>query len=70
MLVLFETALGYALFKVTDEKKLCSVEDIYKIFESPEKAQKLYILYNIALNSMHLKNLRKPMMLWNQLASF
>jgi nucleolar protein 58 len=41
MLILFETSAGYALFKITDEKKLKSVEDISAIFESPEKAQKM-----------------------------
>jgi nucleolar protein 58 len=41
MLVLFETAAGYAIFKITDEKKLKSAEDIAGLFQSPEKAQKL-----------------------------
>ncbi|TFK22201.1 nucleolar protein NOP58 [Coprinopsis marcescibilis] len=40
MLVLYETALGYCLFKVSNEAKLES-EDLYKEFESPEKASKL-----------------------------
>ncbi|TFK85893.1 Nop-domain-containing protein, partial [Polyporus arcularius HHB13444] len=40
MLVLYETALGFCLFKLTDEGKLES-ENVYKDFESPEKASKL-----------------------------
>ncbi|KAJ7067902.1 Nop domain-containing protein [Mycena amicta] len=40
MLVLYETALGYALFKVGDAAKLES-GDLWKEFESPEKATKL-----------------------------
>ncbi|TDH66638.1 uncharacterized protein CCR75_006092 [Bremia lactucae] len=38
MLVLFETAAGHALFKVQDEAKLSSAEDVYKHFATPEKA--------------------------------
>ncbi len=40
MLVLYETALGYCLFKVTDSAKLENA-DLWKEFESPEKAHKL-----------------------------
>ena len=40
MLVLYETALGYCLFKVTDEGRL-EQDDIWKDFETPEKANKL-----------------------------
>jgi nucleolar protein 58 len=40
MLVLFETPAGYALFKVLDEGKLTEVDDIFKQFESPDKASK------------------------------
>ena len=40
MLVLYETALGYCLFKLTDSAKLQS-DDLYKEFESPEKASGL-----------------------------
>jgi nucleolar protein 58 len=43
MLVLYETALGYCLFKVTDSAKIESA-DLWKEFESPEKANKLYII--------------------------
>jgi nucleolar protein 58 len=38
MLVLFETPGGYALFKVLNEGKLKDVENIWKEFETPEKA--------------------------------
>ncbi|XP_043931033.1 nucleolar protein 58 [Protopterus annectens] len=41
MLVLFETAAGYAVFKVLDERKLHEVENIWKEFETPEKANKV-----------------------------
>ncbi|KIL67377.1 hypothetical protein M378DRAFT_185740 [Amanita muscaria Koide BX008] len=40
MLVLYETAMGYCLFKVTDSAKLESA-DLWKEFESPERANKL-----------------------------
>jgi nucleolar protein 58 len=40
MLVLYETALGYCLFKVSNEAKLESA-DLHKEFETPEKASKL-----------------------------
>ncbi|XP_041834414.1 nucleolar protein 58 isoform X1 [Melanotaenia boesemani] len=41
MLVLFETAAGYAIFKVLDESKLQRVDSLYKEFETPEKANKI-----------------------------
>lgn len=41
MLVLFETAAGYAIFKVPESNKIGSVEDVAAIFQSPEKASKL-----------------------------
>ncbi|KAF8628519.1 hypothetical protein AX15_003848 [Amanita polypyramis BW_CC] len=40
MLVLYETAMGYCLFKVTDAAKIESA-DLWKEFESPERANKL-----------------------------
>ncbi|EKM82110.1 hypothetical protein AGABI1DRAFT_112235 [Agaricus bisporus var. burnettii JB137-S8] len=40
MLVLYETALGYCLFKVTDSAKL-EKADLWKEFESPEQTNKL-----------------------------
>jgi len=42
MLVLYETAMGYCLFKLSDSAKLESA-DLYKSFETPEKATKLYV---------------------------
>ena len=44
MLVLYETALGYCLFKVSDAAKLESV-DLWQEFRSPEKANKLCVRY-------------------------
>ncbi|CAI5740720.1 unnamed protein product [Peronospora destructor] len=41
MLVLFETAAGHALFKVQDEAKVASADDVYKHFSTPEKAAKV-----------------------------
>lgn len=38
MLVLFETPAGYALFAVSDEKKLKKVDDINEAFSTPAKA--------------------------------
>ncbi|KAJ7725079.1 Nop domain-containing protein [Mycena metata] len=46
MLVLYETAMGYCLFKVGDTAKLES-DDLWKEFESPEKASKLLKLKGI-----------------------
>lgn len=43
MLVLYETALGYCLFKLTDSAKLKS-DNLWEEFESPEKASGLYVL--------------------------
>lgn len=40
MLVLYETSLGYCLFKVTDSKKAES-QDVWEEFETPERANKL-----------------------------
>ncbi|KAG1753169.1 hypothetical protein EDB19DRAFT_1667732 [Suillus lakei] len=40
MLVLYETAMGYCLFKLSDSAKLESA-DLYKSFETPEQATKL-----------------------------
>lgn len=41
MLVLFETAAGYAIFKVLDEKKIQEADNIWKNFETAEKANKI-----------------------------
>lgn len=40
-MVLFETAAGYAIFKVLDESKLQQVDSLFKEFETPEKANKV-----------------------------
>lgn len=40
MLVLYETALGFCLFKLTDDAKLDS-KDVWEDFQTPEKANKL-----------------------------
>ncbi|ETW84525.1 hypothetical protein HETIRDRAFT_416211 [Heterobasidion irregulare TC 32-1] len=47
MLVLYETALGFCLFKLTDAAKITS-PDLYREFETPEKANKL-----LKLKSLH-----------------
>ncbi|RCN35053.1 NOP5NT domain protein [Ancylostoma caninum] len=39
MLVLFETAAGYAMFKLQNEKKLKNVDNIFDEFSTAEKAQ-------------------------------
>jgi nucleolar protein 58 len=41
MLVLFETSAGYAIFRISDEKKLQNAEDVAAIFQNQEKSQKL-----------------------------
>jgi nucleolar protein 58 len=41
MLVLFETAAGYAVFKLLNEKKLQETENLYLDFQTPEKASKM-----------------------------
>ena len=43
MLVLFETPAGYALFKVQDEAKLKSVEDIQACFADEKSAAKMCV---------------------------
>jgi len=44
MLLLFETAAGFALFKVLDEDKISKVDSLTKAFETPEKANKIVSL--------------------------
>ncbi|CAL1702094.1 unnamed protein product [Somion occarium] len=46
MLVLYETSLGYCLFKIADSAKAES-EDVWEDFETPEKANKLLKLKSI-----------------------
>lgn len=51
MLVLYETSLGYCLFKLTDSAKLKST-DLWEEFQSAEKANSLCVLdftYTISL---------------------
>lgn len=43
MLVLYETSMGYCLFKLSDAAKL-EHADLYKEFDTPERANKLYVL--------------------------
>jgi nucleolar protein 58 len=40
MLVLYETSLGFCLFKLTDSAKLTS-PDLWEEFQTPERANKL-----------------------------
>lgn len=40
MLVLYETAAGFALFKLVDDGKLKKPESLYQDFETPEQANK------------------------------
>ena len=41
VLVLYETAAGFALFKVKDEGKMANVEDLCKEFDTPDSARKM-----------------------------
>lgn len=41
MFVLYETPAGYAIFKVLDESKVSQVENLYREFETPEKANQI-----------------------------
>jgi len=41
MLVLFETPAGYAVFKLLNEKKLAEVDNLYKDFETGDKASQI-----------------------------
>jgi len=50
MLVLFETPAGFSLFKVLDDNKLKSADDIWKEFQTPESAKKAYVSITIAIN--------------------
>lgn len=48
MLVLFETAAGYALFKMLDEKKLQEADNLYLDFQTPQKASNVVKLKQFA----------------------
>lgn len=41
MLILFESAVGYAVFKLKDDKKLEKVDKLHALFEDPASANKL-----------------------------
>ena len=41
MFVLFETPAGYAIFKLLNEKKLQSIDNLFQEFESADKASQL-----------------------------
>ena len=41
MLVLFETPAGYALFKVKKDDKVADIDNLYKEFETADKANKM-----------------------------
>lgn len=43
MLVLYETSMGYCLFKLSDAARL-EHADLYEEFETPERANKLCVL--------------------------
>lgn len=47
MLVLFETAAGYALFEVLKEGKLREPDELWKDFETPEAAKKTYVFFKV-----------------------
>lgn len=47
MLVLFETAAGYALFEVLKEGKLKEPDELWKEFETPEAAKKTYVFFKV-----------------------
>ena len=50
MLVLYETAMGFCLFKMSDSGKLTS-PDLHKEFESAEKANKLCVQATLYWNA-------------------
>ena len=52
MLVLYETALGFCLFKLTDTAKL-ERADLWEEFESPERANKLYASINLCVRILN-----------------
>ena len=69
MLVLYETAMGFALFKLTDSAKLTD-PNLHKEFETPERANDLCVqdffkqideshLFTCAVYSLKLKSLHR-----------
>jgi hypothetical protein len=59
MLLLFETAAGFALFKVNREDKLEKVDDLYREFESLDAAQKVRFALSTAT-----RHHRRPSSVW------
>jgi hypothetical protein len=45
MLILFETAVGFALFRCDKPKKLEKVENLQKYFEDTDGLRKLYYYF-------------------------
>lgn len=41
MLILLETPAGFALFRISDEKKLSKIDDLYEYFQSEKKLNKM-----------------------------
>ena len=48
MLALYETAAGYAVFRVRDAAALARPDDIWRHFETPEAAHRLLRLRGFA----------------------
>ena len=81
MLVLYETSLGYCLFKLTDSSKL-KKGDVWQDFETPEKANALSVFHvhsqyfipkdwllltSTALNLNHCTVSHQLLLLWRTL---
>ena len=41
MLILFETAAGFALFKISDEDKFKEIDDIYTYMQNEDQANSM-----------------------------
>ena len=54
MLILYETAMGYCLFKMSDSAADMGESQLRDQFESPEKANKLYADSFLNLNFTRL----------------
>jgi len=64
MLVLYETALGFCLFKLTDTAKL-ERADLWEEFESPERANKLYVPIGFCVRDFEFNSLGPRLVLRN-----
>ena len=53
MLALFETPAGFALFKVTDEKKLKKLSKHLSKALTPDAVRELYVAWHMALCALH-----------------